>query len=239
MIASFVVLLGDLKLPHDAVLSLLKRSYRSFLGKKYGRLDSAFFSSFSESMGRSRLFLFFRDDQNFDFENLDLSENTIGAVKPCLENGQYVLDEFYVNVDRVSTFDRPAAVSEFISILSPYLNSTRRQRYPNVLFDRLLYFNPIAISAIELHWYTGERFRGVDLHGLREQYESMVPQRWGVPVHCLSHLIQSGLLQDNQDTLLSCYSVSSDMNDADSTPDEKHLPCGLSHGYCVHCHEVF
>ena len=192
--------------------------------------------STSDSLGRIRLYKLLNGIKSAGTNSNQNRNSDDASELPSVQN-QYVLREFY-DEENENLYSNDI-VAGFIAQLSSALGKKRWQRNPRLLFDQLLYFNPAAISAIELYWFTGERYNGINLQALGSQCEARMPRRWGVPVRCLTYLMKNGLLKDQQHSLLPCYLVRHDYSASSLSPaDENNLPCKMKNTYCVHCHDT-
>ena len=147
------------------------------------------------------------------------------------ENGQYILSEFAdmssVRIDAES--GESADVDVFLSVLR---FSLQKYKTPaRVLKEKLLLFNPAAVTKLEVDYLTGKRHPYLDAEAFRAEGEFMLQPPFGVPVQCLIHFLQNGLLDPDSDKLLPCAL----MKNIHYTEDgEKVLPCGLKGDSCPH-----
>ena len=149
----------------------------------------------------------------------------------CEENGQYILSEFAdkssVRIDAES--GESADVDVFLSVLRSVLQKCRTPA--SVLKEKLQLFNPAAVTKLEVDYLTGKRQPYLDAEAFRAEGEFMLQPPFGVPVQCLIHFLQNGLLDPDSDKLLPCAL----MKDIHYTEDgEKVLPCGLKGDSCPH-----
>ena len=235
--ASIAVLNGEWKLSGEELDKRIKESCNKLYSSARENEAEKMFFSFNHILEQEQLERIWKSKNSGTNSNYDIDTET---AQLQLEKDQYVLAEFYNDSNhKMESETVSPVISSFLSRLILLLNNKKHRSHPQVLMDHLLYFNPAAVSVVEMYWFAGEKFAGMDLHRSNNQYERQMLVRWGVPVRCLSYLIDEGLLKQNQKSLLHCFTITCDKYETYGFPeDDLPLPCKQKACYCIHCHEL-